>query len=103
MNIADMNITFDYNGKMIRLNQPNPDKLADISKYKSLIKPRVDDKIIEVRQQTLFTNIFGKNFLKKADDEYSNKEMAITANLGSTTKEISSTRETKETLNRMQT
>lgn len=95
MNIADMNITFDHYGRMIRLNQPNPDKMADISKYKSLIKSKIDEKV-EVIQQ----NVLG-NSLK--DDEYSNREMITTHMLGSTTKDISSTRDTKETLNKMPT
>jgi|DEB0MinimDraft_12_1074336.scaffolds.fasta_scaffold149873_1 hypothetical protein len=49
INVADMNLTFDDNGKVIKLEQVNPDTLVDISEMKNIIKSGINESLTEVR------------------------------------------------------
>lgn len=49
VNVADMKVTFDDNGKVLKVHSINPDKLVDISTQKDIIKHQLNEELTEIK------------------------------------------------------
>ena len=73
-NIADMGITFDGQGSILKIKKPDPSRFNDISQTKDIIQSEVRDDLTEVIQSEAIQRLKTMRSLKK---DQSDKHMLI--------------------------